>query len=199
MEIEPAGRNVLEMQTGIGKIFGVYKFHAASSVPHFCTCLSFDSSLGHNWINSTKNPKNLQIFVIAYFQDNPFYPSRLSKQTHQDGLLGTGGWKARQDPSVCIHSPGKQLYPGLHKRRHGQQNEGGGSASLFWSGETLLCSVLGSSAQERQGSAQAGPEEEHRNYQGDGTAPRKKGWENWGCSLWRWEGFMDTLLRPFSS
>lgn len=76
MEIEPAGKNVLEMQTGIGKIFGVYKFHVASSVPHFCTRLSFDSGLGHNWINSTKKTQKLQIFVIVYFQDKPFYPFR---------------------------------------------------------------------------------------------------------------------------
>lgn len=161
MEIEPAGRNVLEMQTGIRKIFGDYKSHAASSVPYFCTHLSFDSSLGHEWIIPPK--KNLHIFLIAYLQDNPFYPSRLRrwrgwKQIYWEGLEDTGGWKARHDPSMCIHSPEKQLYPGLHKRRHGMAGQERWfclSAFVCWNPTVF--------------SSGAGPEEGHKNDRGDGT------------------------------
>lgn len=41
MEVEQADKNVLEMQRGLGKIFGVYKLHAASSVSYFCTQLNW--------------------------------------------------------------------------------------------------------------------------------------------------------------
>lgn len=28
---------------------------------------------------------------------------------------------------------------------------------------------------------------------------RRKGWENWGCSAWRWQGFGEASLQPFST
>jgi len=37
---------------------------------------------------------------------------------------------------MCACSPEGQLYPGLHPQQHGQQMEGGDSASLLCSGET---------------------------------------------------------------
>jgi len=46
---------------------------------------------------------------------------------------------------VCTHSPEGQPYPGLHQKKHNQQVEGGDSAPLLCSGETLpevLCPAL---------------------------------------------------------
>jgi len=56
---------------------------------------------------------------------------------------------------MCDRSPEAQPYPGLHQKKHGQQNKGGDSAPLLHSGETPpreLHPALEPSAQERQGS-----------------------------------------------
>jgi len=63
---------------------------------------------------------------------------------------------------MCAGSPEGQPYPGLHQKQHGQQVEGGDSAPLLRSGETLpgvLCPALEPAAQERHGAVGAGPEE----------------------------------------
>ena len=47
---------------------------------------------------------------------------------------------------MCTSSPESQLYPGLHKKQHGQQVEGGDSPPLLHSRETppgALCPALG--------------------------------------------------------
>jgi len=73
---------------------------------------------------------------------------------------------------VCAHSPEGQLYPGLHQKKHGQQVEGGDSAPLLCSCETLpgvLHPALEPSAQERHGPIGVGPEEGYKNDQRAGT------------------------------
>ena len=63
---------------------------------------------------------------------------------------------------MCTLSPEHQLYPGLHPQQHSQQVEGGGSAPLLRSDETLpgvLCPSLETPAQEKYGPVGAGPEE----------------------------------------
>jgi len=52
---------------------------------------------------------------------------------------------------MCSHSPEGKWYPGLQQKKLGQQVQGGDSAALLCSGETLprvLCSALEPSAQE---------------------------------------------------
>jgi len=63
------------------------------------------------------------------------------------------------------HSPEGQLYPGLHQRKHGQQDKGVDFAALFCSGETspgVLCPAPEPSAQEGNGPVGAGPEGGHQ-------------------------------------
>jgi len=66
---------------------------------------------------------------------------------------------------VCAHSPESQLYPGLHRKKHGQQVEGGDSASPLCCGEApsgVLHPALEPSAQEGHGLLGASPEEGHK-------------------------------------
>jgi len=73
---------------------------------------------------------------------------------------------------MCSHSPEGQPYPGLCKKKGGQQVERGDSASLLCSGESphgVLHPALEPSAQEGHGPVGAGPEEGHENDQGDGA------------------------------
>ncbi|KAK4817941.1 hypothetical protein QYF61_002785 [Mycteria americana] len=75
-------------------------------------------------------------------------------------------------PPACASSPESQPYPGLHKKKHGQQVKGGDSVPLLCSGETppgLLHPALEPSAQERHGPVGACLEEGHKNSQRDGT------------------------------
>jgi len=67
---------------------------------------------------------------------------------------------------MCAHSPVSQQYPGLHQKQHGQQVEGGDSATLLCSGETppgVLHPALEPPAQEGHEAVGAGPEEGHQN------------------------------------
>ena len=94
------------------------------------------------------------------------------EQPCQEGLGGTGGWKAGHDPAMCTCSPEGHPYRGLHQKQHGQQVKGGDSAPLLCSGETppgVLCPALQPSALERHGPGGAGREEGHRNDQRAGT------------------------------
>jgi len=45
---------------------------------------------------------------------------------------GTGGWQAGHEPAMCPHSTKSQPYPGLHRKKYGQQVEGGDPAPLVW-------------------------------------------------------------------
>jgi len=70
---------------------------------------------------------------------------------------------------MCPCSPEGQLYPGLHRKKHGQQGEGGDSAPQLHSGETspgVLSPTPETSAQERHGAC---PEEGHKNDLRAGT------------------------------
>ncbi|PKU29999.1 rna-directed dna polymerase from mobile element jockey-like [Limosa lapponica baueri] len=65
-----------------------------------------------------------------------------------------------------------QPHHGLHQKKRGQQVQGGDSAPLLCSGETLpgvLCPALVSSAQEGHGPVGMGPAEGHENDQRDGA------------------------------
>jgi len=67
---------------------------------------------------------------------------------------------------MCAGSPEGQVCPGLHEEKHGQQDEGGDSASLLCSGETspgVLHSALEPSAPEGHGTVGAGPKEGYKN------------------------------------
>jgi len=73
--------------------------------------------------------------------------------------------KSRTEPTMCAHSPEGQPYSGLHQKQHGQQIEGGDSATLLRSDETspgVQCPPLEPSAQERTGAVGAGPEDGHK-------------------------------------
>ncbi|PKU39460.1 rna-directed dna polymerase from mobile element jockey-like [Limosa lapponica baueri] len=68
--------------------------------------------------------------------------------------------------------PEDQSYSGLHRKKHGQQVEGGDSAPLLHSAETspgVLQAALESPAQERHGPVGVGPEEGHKDDQRAGT------------------------------
>ena len=60
---------------------------------------------------------------------------RVWEQPCQEGLRGTGGWKAGHEPPMCARSPEGQSYPGLHQEQCGQQVKGGDSVPLLHSGE----------------------------------------------------------------
>jgi len=62
---------------------------------------------------------------------------------------------------MCTCNLESQPHPGLHQEKHGQQVNGGDSATLLCSGESVpqvLCPALEPSAQERYGPVGAGPE-----------------------------------------
>ena len=65
---------------------------------------------------------------------------------------GTGGWQAGHEPAMCPHSTKSQPYPGLHRKKYGQQVEGGDPAPLNCPGEAsskALHPNVESSVQER--------------------------------------------------
>ena len=66
---------------------------------------------------------------------------------------------------MCPHSPEGQPYPGLHQKKHGQQEKEGDPAPLLCAGETSP-GVL-----ERCGPVGKHPEEGHRTDPRDGTSP----------------------------
>ena len=73
--------------------------------------------------------------------------------------------------TMCTHSPERQSYPGLHKKKHGQQVKGCVS-SLLCPCETspvVLHPGLRSAVQERYGPLRVGPAEGHENGQRAGT------------------------------
>jgi len=67
--------------------------------------------------------------------------------------------------SVLLYQPSSsQPYPGLHKKKHDQQSKGGDSPPLLCSHEippAVLCSSMGSPAQEGHRHFEAGSEEGH--------------------------------------
>jgi len=67
---------------------------------------------------------------------------------------------------MCSRSPKSQPYPGLHLKKHGQQDEGGDPAPLFCTGEDtpgVLCPDVESSVQERHGPVGVRPPKGHKN------------------------------------
>ena len=81
-------------------------------------------------------------------------PSILCRKVKANGVIGK--------LSCVVHlSPESQSYPRPHQKKHGQQVNGGDSATLLCSGESVpqvLCPALEPSAQERYGPVGAGPE-----------------------------------------
>jgi len=72
---------------------------------------------------------------------------------------------------MCACSPKSQLYSGLHKKKHGQEVEGGDYSPLLCSHETphldgVLRPALEPSAQDRPGAVGTGPEEATKMIQG---------------------------------
>jgi len=73
---------------------------------------------------------------------------------------------------MCAWYPEGLPHTVLHEEKRGQQVNGGDSAPLLHSGETLpgiLCPALSPSAQGKQGAGAAGPEG-HSNDQRAGTS-----------------------------
>ena len=70
------------------------------------------------------------------------------------------------ETAMYPHSPGSQLYPGLHQKRHDQKGEGNDPAPLLCAGEASpggLCPDVESSIQERHRPVVAYAEEGHKN------------------------------------
>jgi len=75
-------------------------------------------------------------------------------------------------PALHPHSSESQLYPGLHQKKHGQQDKGGDPDPLLCAGEPspgILCPDVETSAQKRRGPVRVCPEEGHKNDPRDGT------------------------------
>ena len=88
------------------------------------------------------------------------------------GPGGTGGWEAGHEPAMCPCTPENQLYPGLHRKKYGQQVDGGDPAHLLCADEDspgALHPDVESSGQERHGPVGACPEEGDKSVQRDGT------------------------------
>jgi len=73
---------------------------------------------------------------------------------------------------VCPGGQEGQWCPGVHLKECGQQVKGGDPAPLLCPGAALpgvLCPVLGSQGQKRQGSPGRSPAEGHRDDKGPGV------------------------------
>ena len=104
--------------------------------------------------------------------------------------------------AMCAHSSESQPYPGLHKKKRGQQVKGGDSSALLHPSEIprgVLHSGLEPLAQERYGLVGVGPEKGDKNDQRSGTPLLCRNTESWGCSACRREGCGKTLLWPFNN
>jgi len=78
--------------------------------------------------------------VLHMSRGNPKHKYRLGGEwlkCSPEGLGGTGGREAQNEPPMCVCSPESQPHPGLHQEKRGQQVEGGDSAPLLRSCETL--------------------------------------------------------------
>jgi len=119
------------------------------------------------------------------------------EQPCQEGLGGTGVWKAGHDPSVCARSPEGQQYPGLHHQQRGQQGEGRDSAPpapLWWDPTWSPASSCGVLSTGRTWTCWSGSRGGPQKFsEGWSTSPMRTGRESWGCSAWRTEGSRESL------
>jgi len=112
--------------------------------------------------------------VLHLGQGNPHYQYRLGDEGVESSPEKDFRVLADEKLDMSHHCAltEDQLYPGLHQEKRGQQVEGGGSASLLYSGETppgVLRPALEPPAQEGQGPVGAGPEEGHKDDQRTGV------------------------------
>ena len=115
---------------------------------------------------------------------------------------GTDGQKAGHDPAMCTRSQEGPQYPGLHHKQRGRRLREGilllysalvrahlESCVQLWSPQHKKDMDLSERVQRRP----------LKCSEGWNTAPIRKGWESWGCSVWRREGCGETWLQPFST
>ena len=81
----------------------------------------------------------------------------------------SSGQQVGHEPSVCPSGQEGQWYPRVHYKERGQQVKGGDPPPLLCPGEAtfrLLCPVLSSPGEKRQGSPRGSPEEGHKDIKG---------------------------------
>jgi len=113
--------------------------------------------------------------VLHLGQGNPRYQYRLGDEEIERSPAKKDFrvlMDEKLDMTTCARCRESQPYSGLHQEKHGQQDEGGDSAPLLRSGQTLpgvLRPALEPSAQEGHGADGAGPEESHKDDPKAGT------------------------------
>lgn len=133
------------------------------------------------------NTKTQDLFLLTFQLD--------CKQPCREGLGDTGRWEAGQEPALCTCSPETPLSLGLHKKNLSKRLR-----------EVMLLLVrphLGTASSSGALSvrtwtwwndSRGGPP---KWSEGWSTSSVRKAWENWGCSAWRRESPMETLLQAF--
>ena len=93
---------------------------------------------------------------INHMHQYRFVIEMLERSSVEKDPRGPAGQQVDHEPAVCPCGQEGQSDPGMDWKERGQQDKGGDPRFLLCPGEATsgpLCSVLGSSAHDRQGTA----------------------------------------------